>query len=254
MTDVTRRFSGRVDNYIKYRPGYPDQVLETLQLECGLNKNSIIADIGSGTGILTEIFLNNGNRVYGVEPNLEMRQAAERLLLHYPNFMSINGRAEATTLPDSSVDFITAGQAFHWFDKDRARIEFRRILKPDGFVVILWNERLTDSTPFLFEYELLLKRFGTDYHEIDHRLTGIEIMNAFYGEGGCSYRSFANVQKFDYEGLEGRLLSSSYVPDAEDPRYLPMLDELKRIFEEHQKRGLVDFEYRTQLYFGKLNR
>lgn len=253
MTDVTRRFSGRVDNYIKYRPGYPDQVLETLKLECSLNKNSIIADIGSGTGILTEIFLNNGNRVYGVEPNLEMRQAAERLLLHYPNFMSINGRAEATTLPDSSVDFIAAGQAFHWFDREKAGIEFRRILKSDGFAVLLWNERLTRTTPFLIEYEALLDRFATDYQLVDHRLIDAETINVFYGDGGCVYRSFANVQKFDYEGLEGRLLSSSYVPDEQDPRYLPMLDELKRIFVDHQKQGLVDFEYRTQLYFGKLN-
>lgn len=117
MQDSTQRFSTRVANYIKYRPLYPPAVLETLGQRCGLTDRSIIADVGSGTGILAEMFLRNGNTVYGVEPNREMREAGERLLVDYPNFHSIDGTAEATALEDGNVDFVTAGQAFHWFNK-----------------------------------------------------------------------------------------------------------------------------------------
>src|SRR5262249_24618794 len=142
MTDVTQRFSSRVENYIKYRPGYPKDVIETLQSECGLIPDSIIADVGSGTGILTEMFLRNGNVVYGIEPNREMREAAARLLKDYPRFRSLSAQAEETTLDDASVDFITAGQAFHWFDRKKTRVEFARILKPRGRVSLIWNERV----------------------------------------------------------------------------------------------------------------
>ena len=157
-TDSTQRFSDRVENYIRYRPSYPAQVLETLRSECGLSASSTVADIASGTGIFSRLLLEDGNRVYGVEPNREMRQAAERLLADFRGFMSIAGTAEATTLPDQSVEFATAAQAAHWFDLPKARKEFARILKPQGWAVLIWNERCTDTTPFLREYEELLLR------------------------------------------------------------------------------------------------
>src|SRR5882724_9726235 len=147
--DATQRFSSRVDNYVRYRPGYPSEVLELLKAECGLKPNTVIADIASGTGILTRMLLENGNPVFGVEPNPEMRKAGEQLLTGYPGFTSVAGGAEATTLDDHSVDIITAAQAAHWFDRERARSEFVRILVPGGWTVLLWNERDTDSTPFL---------------------------------------------------------------------------------------------------------
>jgi len=147
----TERFSNRVDNYIKYRPGYPQAVIETLAAECGLTSQSVIADIGSGTGILAEMFLKNGNAVTGVEPNREMREAGERLLSAYPRFTSVDGRAEATGLADASVDFVTAGQSLHWFDLKASRREFRRILKPSGWVAIVWNDR-RDESPFMQAY------------------------------------------------------------------------------------------------------
>src|SRR5688572_24438001 len=168
MTDVTRRFSGRVDNYIRYRPGYPDAIVETLRDDCGLTADSIVADVGSGTGILTEMFLRHGNLVYGVEPNREMREAAERLLAGYDRFRSVAATAEDTTLADASADVITAGQAFHWFDRQRARAEFARILKPRGWVSLIWNVR-SETTPFLTAYEQLLKVYATEYEQVDHR-------------------------------------------------------------------------------------
>jgi len=167
MIDSTKRFSSRVENYIKYRPDYPPDILELLKGMCGLSGDSVIADIGSGTGILTELFLRNGNEVFGVEPNREMREAAERLLGKYPNFKSISGRAESTTLKVGSVDFITASQAFHWFDRKKARREFLRIIKPGGWTVLIWNERELVS-PFARAYEHLLRTYATDYEEVNH--------------------------------------------------------------------------------------
>jgi ubiquinone/menaquinone biosynthesis C-methylase UbiE len=252
MTDVTQRFSSRVENYIKYRPGYPNEVIETLRSECGLTADSIIADVGSGTGILTEVFLRNGNEVYGVEPNSEMREAGERLLKGYPRFRSVASRAEETTLPDHGVDFITAGQAFHWFDREKARVEFARILKPRGWVVLIWNDRATTATLFLIAFEKLLKDYSTDYEQIDHRQINADVIRDFFGSDRFRLKQFNNSQVFDYEGLKGRLLSSSYAPEAGHPNHEPMLAELERIFQAYQDEGRVVFEYVTQMYYGQL--
>jgi SAM-dependent methyltransferase len=249
--DSTERFSDRVENYVRYRPRYPEEVIRTLVAETGLVPESVIADIGSGTGISAELFLRHGNPVYGVEPNEAMRTAAERLLAAYPGFDSVNGTAEATTLPSDSIDHVVAGQAFHWFDPERARAEFTRILRPDGWVVLIWNTRLTDVSPFLRAYEDLLLEYGTDYRQIDHRHVDAERLRAFF-RGDFHSRSFPNRQGFDAEGLRGRLLSSSYAPNAGHPRYPPMLAALERIFHDHREDGRVWFEYRTELFFGRL--
>lgn len=252
MKDPTHRFSSRVENYIKYRPGYPNRVLQTLTSECGLASKSVIADIGSGTGILGELFLKNGNRVFGVEPNREMREAGERLLKKYPNFTSVNGAAETTTLPDRSVDLITAGQAFHWFDRNRARKEFARILNPGGWVTLIWNERLTDTSPFLRAYEDLLQKYGTDYAAVDHRNVDAEAIAAFFAPQPFTRRKFENRQVLDFDGVRGRLLSSSYTPEPNHPNHQPMLDALQANFDRYQADGKVSFDYLTLLYFGHL--
>src|SRR5205814_7614202 len=168
-SDRTPASSTRVGNNGRYRPGYPRVVAEMLEGECGLSHASVVADVGSGTGILSELFLRNGNRVYGVEPNREMREAGERLLSDYENFKSIEGRAEATTLDGGSVDFVTAGQAFHWFDLEGARREFSRILRPGGWVIAVWNDRRLSGSPFLEEYERMLLEYGTDYREVSSK-------------------------------------------------------------------------------------
>lgn len=253
MTDPTQRFSNRVEDYIKYRPGYPSDVIETLRDECGLVADSVVADVGSGTGILTEMFLRNGNVVYGVEPNREMREAAERLLKNYPRFRSVTARAEETTLDNASVDFIIAGQAFHWFDRKKTKIEFARILKPGGWIALIWNERVTTTMPFLVAYEQLLKDYSTDYEQVDHRRIDADVIRAFFGSDDFELKQFENTQVFDYEGLKGRLLSSSYAPQAGHPNYEPMLAELQKIFQAHQRKGFVDFEYVTLMYYGQFD-
>ncbi|MBD0372796.1 MAG: methyltransferase domain-containing protein [Pyrinomonadaceae bacterium] len=252
MINPTGRFSTRVENYVKYRPGYPQGVRDLLRDECGLNSSSVIADVGSGTGILSEMFLKNGNTVYGVEPNREMREAGERLLSAYSNFKSIEGTAEATSLGDASFDFIIAGQAFHWFDRERARREFLRILKPGGWTAFLWNERRTDTTPFLVDYERMLIRCGTDYEAVNHTNISDEVIASFFAPSDFRLKIFDTRQIFDFESLKGRLLSSSYTPEEGHPNYKPMLDELERIFREHEAGGEVAFEYDTKIYYGQL--
>ena len=252
MRDSVERFTSRVENYVRYRPHYPRAIIRTLASECGLTAESRIADIGSGPGNLAESFLENGNVVYAVEPNPAMREAAEQLLAEYPGFRSVAGHAEATPLPDASVDFVTAGQAFHWFDRDKARAEFARILKPGGWVVIVWNARETESTPIMAAYEALVRSYSGEYQKVDHRLITPETLAQFFGPQGCRKKAFENFQEFDYAALEGRLLSSSYTPEAGNPNHAPMLAELRQIFEQHQVNGRVRFEYTTSIYYGRL--
>jgi SAM-dependent methyltransferase len=250
-SNATSRFSDRVENYVRYRPSYPPQIIDTLKAECGLKPAHVIADIASGTGIWTRLLLENGNRVFGIEPNTEMRQAAERVLASFPTFSSVAGSAEVTTLPGHSVDFVTAAQAAHWFDREPARREFVRILKPAGWLVLFWNERRTDSTPFLRDYEQLLLNYGTDYKEVRQEYTTL-VIHEFFDPAPFEKRVFPMRQELDYAGLEGRLLSSSYAPGPDHPHHAAMLRELRRIFHEHAVRGSIVVEYETRLYFGRL--
>lgn len=247
----TRRFSDRVANYVRYRPGYPEALLSTLVEEAGLGPASVVADVGSGTGISSEFLLRTGCEVYAVEPNAEMRGAAEKRLAGERRFHSVAGRAEATTLPAASVDLVAAGQAFHWFDRALTRAEFVRILRPGGQVALFWNSRLTEENSLLKAYDDLLHRFGTDYGEVDHtKLRGKPLARFF--DGPYESWTFPNHQDFDLEGFRGRLLSSSYTPRPGHPDHEPMLAELRRIFDEHQEDGRVRLVYDTELYLGRL--
>lgn len=251
-SDPKQRFSNRVEDYVRYRPGYPSAILDVLRDECGLRPESVVADVGSGTGLLARIFLENGNLVYGVEPNAAMREAGEQFLEKYPHFCSVAGSAEATTLHAASVDLIVVGQAFHWFDASAARAEFLHVLKPKGWVAVIWNERINDTTPFQREYEAFLRRFGTDYEKVAATYPQDGPMREFFGSGAADKKSFPNEQVFDFDGLRGRLLSSSYSPPQGHPNHEPMLAELKRLFDAHQREGRVRFEYRTHMYYGQL--
>lgn len=251
MLDPTKRFSNRVQNYLKYRPTYPSAIIPLLESKCGLTSDSVIAEPGSGTGLLTKLFLQNGNRVFGVEPNAEMRAAGEKELANCPKFSSVNATAEATTLTDHSVDFVVAGQAFHWFDRERARAEFGRILKPAGWVVLIWNSFRVESSPLMTAYQELVLRHGTDYVEVSRELDHSDI-ESFFAPGSCQTAPFNFQQTFDYQGLEGRLLSSSFVPQPNHPNYERMLRDLRDIFDANQKDGRVAFEYETEVFYGRL--
>ena len=250
MIDPTRRFSNRVANYVKYRPSYPTAIIDLLRAECGLSADSLVADVGSGTGLLAELFLKAGHRVLGIEPNREMREAGEQLLRGYDRFACLAATAEATTLPAHSVDFITAGQSFHWFDRERVGVEFARILRTPGWLVLVWNERRIDSTPFLRAYQQLLHTYSTEYAQVDHKQIDLAIIQATFPTAVFKTRSFDNQQRFDFEGVKGRLLSSSYAPEAGHPNHAPMLAELATIFEAHQQDGEIVFEYDTRVNYG----
>jgi SAM-dependent methyltransferase len=247
----TLRFSDRVENYVRYRPGYPPQVLDLLREQCGLRPTHVVADIASGTGIFTKMLLENGNHVFAVEPNTEMREAGENLLADYRKLTSVEGTAESTTLPPDSVDFVTAAQAAHWFDRGRARQEFCRILKPGGWCVLIWNERRTATTPFLRDYEQILLTYGTDYKEVRHERT-TAVIHEFFAPAPYQESVFDLRQQFDYDGTAGRLLSSSYAPLEDHPNYIPMMRELRRIVDVHAREGAVEFEYNTRVYYGQL--
>ena len=257
MTDPTRfpspdprsRFSDRVADYVRTRPDYPEAVLAALQA-AGVGPGSRVADIGSGTGIFSALLLRSGATVAAVEPNAEMRAAAEARLGREARFRSVAGSAEATGLAEGSVDLVTAAQAFHWFDREAARVEFQRILRVGGLVALVWNVRREASTPFLREYEALLRRFGTDYGKVNHRNIDPAQIRDFYG-GEVEVRSFPHAQAHDREGIRGRLLSSSYTPREGDPAREPMLEELDAIFERHAREGVVRIEYDTELYVGE---
>ncbi|HEY4328573.1 MAG TPA: class I SAM-dependent methyltransferase [Phycisphaerae bacterium] len=252
--DPTRRFSSRVADYVRYRPAYPAEIIGALRGAGVLRPGSEVADVGSGTGLLSRLFLAAGYAVRGIEPNPDMRRAGEEQLREFAQFTSIDGTAEATTLAKKSVDVVTAGQAFHWFDREKTKLEFQRILQADSrWVVLVWNERRVGATAFLEAYEELLREFSTDYAAVDHRQMTPEILAAFYAPGSCQMKSFGNQQIFDLAGVRGRLLSSSYAPGPGHPRHEAMVGELARIFEKHQENGRVVFEYDTEVYFGELS-
>ncbi len=252
MLNATQRFTTRVDNYIKYRPSYPVAIIELLEREYGLTTNSVVADIGSGTGILAELFLRFGCQVYGVEPNDAMRAAGEQILSSYDRFTSVAATAETTTLRDHSIDLITAGQAFHWFDAKCTGVEWRRILKPGGWVALIWNDRRTSGTPFLDAYEQVLRTFGTDYRTVNHQNDDQAAKRqAFLGGNTWALHTFPNEQIFDWDGVRGRLLSSSYTPEPGHPHYVPMLEALRHAFDQHNENGTVTFLYNTEVWVGQ---
>ena len=252
MTKPTDRFTKTVQDYIKYRPSYQKKVIKTLEDDCNLTKSSIIADVGSGTGILTKLLLDHGNTVSAVEPNQTMREAAETLLKDYAHFISINGTAEQTTLDNNSIDLITVGTAFHWFDPKKTKIEFQRILKSNGWVLLVWNVRNNEDSALMQDYESLISRVGTNYENLTPQRFNQYDLESFFSPNQMHTASFAYSQHFDWEGLKGRLLSTSYSPREGDANYESTINELKKIFQRYQKNGLIEFLYTTKLYYGML--
>lgn len=251
MQNHINRFSHVVANYQKYRPHYPQQIVTLLINECGLTADSKIADIGSGTGFLTQLFLANGNTVYAIEPNDEMRQVAEQNFAKQSKFHSIAATAENTSLPNDSVDIVTAATAFHWFDAQASKQEFKRILTQPGFVCLVWNIRDIEHSQFMVAYETLIQDYCLEYkgskaEQFNHTVTG------FFEPYVMHTQSFPNEQVFDWEGLQGRLLSTSYCLPTDHPKFSEMLAALKRIFERYQVNNNIRFLYQTKVYYGQL--
>lgn len=252
MSNSAQRFTNRVDNYTRYRPGYPDEVLVFLRQEGNLSGHSKIADVGSGTGIFTLLLLNEGYTVFAVEPNQAMRNVADNQLRGNKNYHSINGTAEATNLAAHSVDMIVCAQAFHWFDAQKTKAEFARILKPGGKVALIWNNRQVEADDFFIAYEFLLQQQASDYKRVNHQNLTEADFNAFFNNGSYQLTKFLNVQVFDLDGLAGRAFSSSYVPAQDTPEGFAFMKQLKEIFDTCQVDGKVTVYYETEVYLGPL--
>lgn len=242
------RFSNRVANYVKYRPGYPSTIVPFLEKELYLSPGHVVADIGAGTGLFAERLLEKGYVVTGVEPNAEMRKAAAMQLSRYSSFEILDGTAEATGLPDESVDLVTVAQAFHWFDPVVTRIEFNRILRPGGKIVLAWNI-LKASNSFLEAY-MALKRDFRITDAVPGRDDAAQVNN-FFGNDGFQKYIFPNNQFLDFDGLKGQLLSTSYIPLPGHPQYETMMATLIELFVAHNRHGFVEMEYETMVYCGR---
>lgn len=251
LTDPTSRFSSRVEDYVRYRPGYPDGLMDLLAAECGLAPDWTVADVGAGTGILTELFLKNGNPIFAVEPNGAMRGAGEDLLSHYPNFTSVAGTAEQTGLRSGSVDLVAAGQALHWFDAQASRAEFERVLRGEGWVAFVWNDVKAEA-PLAVDYEGLRVRHGTDYEQVGRHEGGAGVVQGFFGGTPYRTRTLENRQVLDLDGFKGRLASSSYVPSGGEPGFEEMMEDAGEVFARHETEGVIVFPYETKVYYGTL--
>jgi SAM-dependent methyltransferase len=252
--DSKLRFTDRVTSYVKGRPGYPPGVIDVLRTNCGLTSNSVIADIGCGTGILSRMLCEHAHTIYGVEPNDAMRGAAQEALAERTNFVAVNGAAENTTLPATSVDLITVAQAFHWFDQKEARHEFMRILKPNGFTALIWNDRRTSGTPLAEAYERLLEMFGTDYGEVRSRgIQTVENFERFFGHSQIRRASIPNAQHLERDAFVQRVTSASYMPNEAHPRYGEMVAAAQQIFDENRAGGTVELQYDTNIYYAQMS-
>lgn len=248
----TKRFGNRVENYAKYRPSYPNEILESINEKMQKKSDYIIADIGSGTGIFSKLLLKTEKIVFGIEPNFEMREYAENYFVENKKFISINGTAENTGLKENSVDLITVAQAFHWFEVEPTKKEFIRIAKDDAYLMLIWNDRKIEKSGFSYEYEEMLKKECSEYSEVSHKNIIDKDIEEFYSPNKVEKIVFSNSQIFNYEELKGRLMSSSYVPVDNKEKMDRILKNLADIFERNSQEGKVKFEYNTTVYMGKI--
>jgi len=252
MSKSTERFSDRVSNYIGYRPSYPRELIDTLMTECHLNSQSTIADIGSGTGIFSRLMLDKDCYVSGVEPNRNMREAAEQQLGDYHKFSSIDGQSERTGLDDSSIDLITAAQSFHWFATGDTRREFIRVLNSGGHVALIWNQRKLDQ-PFQIEYDCMLRKFAADYSTVNHMNISSEDIEDFFSPNQVAKFEFENSQIFDLAGFLGRMQSSSYVPKTGTAEHLRLIQAAEDLFNRYQSSETISFEYNSVFYLAEFS-
>ncbi len=250
---TTERFSNRVDDYVRSRPHYPPALLQKLEEAGALHRGNTIADIGSGTGISSKWLLDGGYTVLGIEPNTAMRQAGENYLCNYPNFTSIAATAQDTGLDKHAIDTIVAAQAFHWFNEEQARTEFKRILKPKGTIILIWNDRLINDTDFSKSYEDTLRYFGTDYQTVDHKQIAEASFDQLWGKNKWQCVEEPNFQDLNFDALQARILSCSYMPQKDHRDYEFMRYVLKKIFVRYQENGTVRLNYTTKAYFGSID-
>lgn len=249
---TTGNFTGKADIYAKYRPSYPDEYIDYLFSANQLKKDSIVADIGSGTGIFSRQLLERGLHVIGVEPNDDMRTMAEQSLKQYARFNSIKATAENTTLKEKSVDLVTVAQAFHWFDKKAFKIECQRILKHKANVALVWNSRDLTS-PVIKENEAICRKTCSNFNGFSGGIEETpEVFSSFFKDGKYEFKIYQSDMLFDYEGFLGRNLSASYAPKKDDGEYKRFVFLLSELFEKYSKNGKIVLPNITRSYLGNV--
>jgi len=250
VTDTIHRFDERAADYNRFRPSYPVEMISFFTSELGLNPGDVLVDVGAGTGKLTHLLLENGNQVYAVEPNDQMRAIADALLFHYEGYRSIPGTAESTNIPDNTADFVFTAQAFHWFDVERIREEFRRILKGKSLVVLIWNVRNTHDSVFLKEYDIILRTFSSEYAARERNKIEHNKIERVYGPQGYETAYFPHSQTLSEEGLIGRVVSNTYTPSPGDGNFKELLAAVRALYDEFQENGKVQIDYTTNVIYG----
>jgi SAM-dependent methyltransferase len=248
----TERFTDRVESYRRYRPGYPAAALAWIAVRTDLGPGSVVADVGAGTGILTASLLELGCAVRAVEPNDAMRAALVEALGDRADLTVHAGRAEDTGLPDDSVDLVAAAQAFHWFDAERSRAEFRRILRPPRHVALLWNDRRLAGDPFMVGYEEVLAGHCPEYRTVRWNDATEDDIEPFFAPDTMEIHVEDNSQWLDWDALHGRLLSSSYVPRPGTPAHDALMKDMRALFDARAREGLVHMLYDTRVYLGRV--
>lgn len=252
IPNPTERFTGRVESYRRFRPGYPPELVEWLRVECGLRDDAAVVDVAAGTGLLTEVLLAAGFAVTALEPNDEMRGACATLQAQFPKLRCVAGTAEATGLPNASADLITVAQAMHWFELERTRAEFARILRPGGGCAVIYNNRRPGGDAFHESYERLLKEFGIDYMNVKGQHVGRKRLAQFFAPAEMRCTTFLNQQAFGEEELLGRVLSSSYMPQPGHASFEVMKGAVSRLFAETQHDGHVTMVHDCVACWGAL--
>lgn len=251
--ESTERFGNRADAYTRGRPTYPQAIATHLEQAGMLRPGATVVDLGVGTGLSAEPFLQRGYPVIGVEPNAAMRAAGDEQLRQFADYRSVAGTAEATTLPPATAALVIAGQAFHWFDPERAAAEARRILRPAGAAALIWNDRQSTGAAFLAGYEALLRDHGIDYGKVSHRHVDEDAIRRFFEPARSEVAYFDNPRWLDRASLEALVDSASYMPAAGDPRHAPMMTALEALFNAHAENGAVRMLYRTRMHYARMN-
>lgn len=249
--DSIQRFSDRAENYDKFRPGYPHALVQFLRETVPTSRDFVIADIAAGTGIFTAQFIAWGRRLFVVEPNSEMRSRAHKRLDGCGRCVFLNGTAEATGLPDGSVDLFVSAQAFHWFDLARTRVEFERAGRNRPYVAMVWNLRNTRSA-FEAAYESFIRTYATDYLQVSQRKMDATDVRSFFAPSRPQYRVFGHVDSLTYPQLLGRTLSYSFLPDETSPVLPEMKKALEALFQAHERQGRVRMSYKARLFLGRI--